>query len=84
MSEKIRDLTDCLGILYDRLADERFTIHPISVMFSFNRATTQTVRTDICDYWSKEVCDIKIFLIKYVCDYWSKEVCDIVIVDLKR
>ena len=27
-TEKNRDLTDCLGILYDRLTDERFTIHP--------------------------------------------------------
>jgi hypothetical protein len=52
--ETIRDLTKCLGKTYDNLAKERFNIHPISVMFSFNRAT-QNDRKNTCDYWSKEV-----------------------------
>ena len=53
-SETIRDFTKCLGLTYDKLATERFNIQPISVMFSFNRAT-QDDRKDKCDYWSKEV-----------------------------
>jgi len=52
--ETIRDLTKCLGYTYDKLATERFNIHPISVMFSFNRATLND-RKNTCDYWSREV-----------------------------
>jgi hypothetical protein len=50
----IRDFTKYLAPLYDKLATERFQLHPISVMFSFNKAT-QNDRKDTCDYWSKEV-----------------------------
>ena len=52
--ETIRDFTKCLGPLYDKLVTGRFQLHPISVMFSFNKAT-QNDRKDTCDYWSKEV-----------------------------
>ena len=52
--EAFRHLTKCLGRIYDKLTSERFNIHPISVMFSFNKAT-QNDRKDTCDYWSKEV-----------------------------
>ena len=52
--DTIRDFTKCLGPLYDKLVTERFQLHPISVMFSFNKAT-QNDRKDTCDYWSKEV-----------------------------
>jgi len=52
--ETVRHLTSCLGHIYDKMAAERFKIHPISVIFSFNKAT-QNDRKDTCDYWSKEV-----------------------------
>jgi hypothetical protein len=64
--ETIRDLTKCLGKSYDKIAKERFKIHPISVMFSFNRAT-QNDRKNTCDYWSKEVS-------RHFYDYLFKEV----------
>ena len=64
--ETFRHLTKCLGHFYDRLAAERFNIHPISVMFSFNRATHNN-RKDTCDYGIKEVS-------RHFYDYWSKEV----------
>ena len=52
--EPFRHLTKCLGHNYDKLAEKRFQLHPISVMFSFNKATHND-RKDTCDYWSKEV-----------------------------
>jgi uncharacterized protein YjbI with pentapeptide repeats len=33
---------------------ERYELQPISVMFSFNKATQNDIK-DTCDYWSKEV-----------------------------
>ena len=50
--EPFRHLAKCL--IYDHLAAERFNIHSMSVMFSFNKAT-QNDRKNTCDYWSKEV-----------------------------
>ena len=47
--ENFRHLTKCLGRIYDKLAAERFKIHPISVMFSFNKATQNDIK-DTCDY----------------------------------
>ena len=61
-----RHLTKCLGRIYDKLAAERFNIHPMSVMFSFTRAA-QNNRKDTCDYGSMEVS-------RHFCDSWSKEV----------
>ena len=52
--DPFRHLAKCLGHIYDKLATERFQLHPISVMFSFNKPT-QNDRKDTCDYWSKEV-----------------------------
>jgi hypothetical protein len=52
--EPFRHLTKCLGHNYDKLAEKRFQLHPILVMFSFNKATHND-RKDTCDYWSKEV-----------------------------
>jgi hypothetical protein len=52
--ETIRDFTRCLGSRYDKLAMERYELQPISVMFSFNKATQNDIK-DTCDYWSKEV-----------------------------
>ena len=64
--ETVRDFTKCLGKTYDKLATERYRLLPISVMFSFNRAT-QNDRINTCDYWSKEVSG-------HFYDYWSREV----------
>jgi hypothetical protein len=64
--ETFRHLTKCVGRIYDKLAVERFNIHPMSVMFSFNRAT-QNNKKDTCDYGSKEVSH-------HFYDSWSKEV----------
>ena len=52
--ETIRDFTRFLGSRYDKLAMARYELQPISVMFSFNKATQNDIK-DTCDYWSKEV-----------------------------
>ena len=64
--EPFRHLAKCLGIIYDKLAAERFQLHPISVMLSFNKPT-QNERQNTCDYWSKEVS-------RNFYEYWFKEV----------
>ncbi|CAC5360553.1 unnamed protein product [Mytilus coruscus] len=44
---------DCLGHLYDKIAViERFTIYPLSVMFSF---TAMTKTTSKCSIWNEQI-----------------------------
>ena len=52
--EPIRHLTKCVGVIYDESNEGRIKFHPLSVMFSFNKAT-QNDRKETCDYWFKEV-----------------------------